>query len=109
MRQRRINTLKGAIDVKRNQMTATLEEKPKIKKRTLRANADDVPRTGMLRRCQVMSLFGISDATLRRRVSDGVIPQPLGNNPFGQFRVWKASEVWSVLENCISDECAEAK
>ena len=94
--------MKGDIKVTRNQ-----EEKPKAKKRALRANADDVPRTGMLRSCQVMSLFGISDATLRRRERDGIIPRHLDNNPLGNFRVWKASEVWSVLEKYMGGESGD--
>jgi predicted DNA-binding transcriptional regulator AlpA len=102
---------KGAIEVNRNQNAAIPEEKPKWKKKRHHANADGVPRTGVLRRSQVMSMFGISDATLRRRVREGVIPRPLKNNPLGNFRIWKASEVWNALE-CIGDdngEIAEAK
>jgi predicted DNA-binding transcriptional regulator AlpA len=86
-----------------------MEEKPKMKKRALRANADDIPRTGMLRRCQVISLFGISDATLRRRVKDGIVPQPLEHNPLGNFRVWKASEIWDVLNKCMGDDSIDVR
>ncbi len=69
----------------------------------LAANAEGIPRTGFVRKGQVLKLFGISESTLRRRMKVGVIPGPIEDNAVGGdwIKYWDAERLWAIHDRML--------